>query len=136
MQPAHVEWTLGTFDSLRMYRQRYVTAPRLAPMLDLLVRDADHPRSIGFLHRRLESDLARIGAEVDQSVDDRLEAPPPCPADDALLALEQPGTAGTERRAALGATLDELAAAAGRLSDRIAARHFAHIALDARAILS
>jgi uncharacterized circularly permuted ATP-grasp superfamily protein/uncharacterized alpha-E superfamily protein len=136
MQAAQVEWTLGTFDSLRMYRQRYVTAPRLAPMLDLLVRDADHPRSIGFLHRRLESDLARIGAEVDQSVDDRLEAPPPCPADDELLALEQAGDAGSARREALGRSLDELASAAGRLSDRISARHFAHIALDARAILS
>ncbi len=136
MQPAQVEWTLGTFDSLRMYRQRYVTAPRLAPMLDLLVRDADHPRSIGFLHRRLEADLARIGAEVEQSVDDRLEAPPPCPPDEDLLALEQAGAAGSERRELLASSLDELAAAAARLSDRIAARHFAHIALDARAILS
>ncbi len=134
--PAHVEWALGTFDSVRLYRQRYMTSPRLAPMLDLLVRDADHPRSIGFLQRRLAADLAQVSAEIDQRVDGQLESPLPYLSDDELLALEQAGAAGSALREATATALDLLAAGAARLSDRIAACHFAHITLDARAILS
>ena len=43
-----VEWLLEVYDSHRIYRSRYVVAPRLGPMLDLLVRDSEHPRALAF----------------------------------------------------------------------------------------
>ncbi|MFG0211445.1 alpha-E domain-containing protein, partial [Streptococcus suis] len=56
-RPSHVEWLLEAYDSTRIYRSRYVVAPRLGPLLDLLVRDSEHPRALAFQSRAIARDL-------------------------------------------------------------------------------
>ena len=55
---ASVEWLLEACDSLVIYRSRYVAAPRLGPALDLLIRDAEHPRALAFQWNAMSRDLA------------------------------------------------------------------------------
>ena len=133
--PAHIEWLLEACDSLRVYRPRYTVAPRLAPLIDLLVRDAEHPRALGFQWHAITRDLTALsgflgGGEEHLAVR--------CPAlDDAqLLELEQETPAGDAARAALRAQLASLSAAAAQLSDRLSMRHFAHSQLHAHALAS
>jgi uncharacterized circularly permuted ATP-grasp superfamily protein/uncharacterized alpha-E superfamily protein len=59
-----LEMLLEIWDSVMTYRSRYLTAPRLAGVLDLLLCDESNPRSLGFqvsaLSRHMDS-LAAIG---------------------------------------------------------------------------
>ena len=60
----HVEWLLEAYDSIRIYRSRYVVAPRLGPMLDLLVRDSEHPRALAFQCRAIARDLEKLAEHL------------------------------------------------------------------------
>ena len=61
---SHVEWLLEAYDSTRIYRSRYVVAPRLGPMLDLLVSDAEHPRALAFQSRAIARDLETLATSL------------------------------------------------------------------------
>src|SRR3569833_4339600 len=61
---SHVEWLLEAYDSNRIYRARYVVAPRLGPMLDLLVRDPEHPRALAFQSRANARDLEIVNSSL------------------------------------------------------------------------
>lgn len=134
----HVEWLLEAFDAMRVYRSRYAISPQLGPALDLLLRDAEHPGALTFLSRALARDLAALsitlGATMDAVSDDMLEEPLPRLEDAELLLLEANTAEAWRARQALSGRLQALAAAAGRLSDRLSLRHFAHISLDSQAL--
>jgi len=130
----HVEWLLEAHDSLRVYRSRYSVTPRLGPVLDLLVRDREHPLALTFLSRALARDLEALAASLGTASEDMMEEEPPLLSDEDLLALECDGSQAAHARQLLAARFRNLASAAGALSDRISMRHFAHISLDSQAL--
>jgi uncharacterized circularly permuted ATP-grasp superfamily protein/uncharacterized alpha-E superfamily protein len=134
--PRQIEWLLEVFDSVRVYRARYVVAPRLGPMLDLLVRDAEHPRALAFQASAIASDLRALAAALGAEGEEALEAALPQLGDAELATLEGEEPAARAGRGALAARLEQLVEAAGALSDRLSLRHFSHINLAARALSS
>jgi uncharacterized circularly permuted ATP-grasp superfamily protein/uncharacterized alpha-E superfamily protein len=133
-QQSHIEWLLEACDSLRVYRPRYTVAPRLGPMLDLLIRDVEHPRALAFQAHAIARDLAVLAASLRGSSEVRLDEPIPALSDEELVALEAGDDTARQLREALAAHLHALGAAAAQLSDRISMRHFSHTNLDAQAL--
>ncbi len=132
-RPETVEWLLDVCDSLPIYRTRYLGAPRLSQMLNLLVYDDQHPIALAFQRRSIDrglDDLARaLNGERERGVPDM----PLLPAGAAEL-LDDPGTAGDEMRAELARQLAQVGGGAGELSDRLSRRYFALIDTDAHAL--
>jgi uncharacterized circularly permuted ATP-grasp superfamily protein/uncharacterized alpha-E superfamily protein len=133
-RPAHVEWLLEAYDSGRIYRSRYVVAPRLGPMLDLLVRDSEHPRALAFQWRAIARDLEKLATSLGITGELGLDEAIPQLTDSKLMDLEAEGTEAKEARDLMAGRLRSVSAAAGQLSDRLSLRHFSHISLDAQAL--
>jgi len=57
-----MELALELWDSVMTYRSRYLAAPRLAGVLDLLMLDEANPRSLAFQLAALAGHMDRIGA--------------------------------------------------------------------------
>jgi uncharacterized alpha-E superfamily protein len=60
---AVLEPVLEIADSVMTYRQRYFSAPRLAGVLDLLLRDESNPRSVIFQVNELGEHMAALVAD-------------------------------------------------------------------------
>ncbi len=135
-RPAHVEWLLEACDSLRVYRPRYAAPPRLGSMLDLLVRDTEHPRSLAFQCSALEHDLASLAASHLAGARERLSEPAPSLTDADLVAIEGHHAEAHGARASLALRLRSLREAAEQLSDRLSRRYFSHTRLDVQALAS
>jgi len=131
---SHVEWLLEAYDSNRIYRSRYVVAPRLGPMLDLLVRDSEHPRALAFQYRAIARDLETLNTSLGITGEMGLDEAIPQLTDARLNALEAEGADAEQARRAMADRLRALSRAAGQLSDRLSLRHFSHITLDAQAL--
>jgi uncharacterized alpha-E superfamily protein len=131
-QQTHVEWVLSACDSLRVYRPRYAVAPRLGPMLDLLVRDGEHPRAVRFQWQALAQDLSAFQAHNVGDFEGLCE-PLPSLSDADLVALEGPEA---QPRLALSRALRSQCESAERLSDRLSMRYFSHTRLDSHALAS
>ena len=131
---SHVEWLLEAYDSNRIYRSRYVVAPRLGPMLDLLVRDSEHPRALAFQCRAIARDLETLNTSLGITGEMGLDEAIPQLTDARLIALETEGTEAEQARRAMADRLRALSWAAGQLSDRLSLRHFSHITQDAQAL--
>ncbi|HTV79001.1 MAG TPA: circularly permuted type 2 ATP-grasp protein [Steroidobacteraceae bacterium] len=133
-QQGHVEWLLSACDSVRIYRPRYLAAPRLGPTLDLLIRDAEHPRALSFQWNAITRDTVRLARILHQEGADELDETIPALTDSQLLVLEGDGPAAAAARLQLAGRLQQLAAAAARFSDQLSMRHFSHTSLDAQAL--
>ena len=133
MRPNHIEWLLEACDSTVTYRSRYVAAPRLAPTLDLLIREVENPRALAFQCQAIARDLAHLAASLGGGEEGLRESVPTL-GDSELFALEAEGPVAAETRRSLAARLHALAAAAGELSDRLSMRYFSHTGLGARAL--
>jgi uncharacterized alpha-E superfamily protein len=131
---SHVEWLLEAYDSTRIYRSRYVVAPRLGPMLDLLVRDSEHPRALAFQWRAISRDLETLATSLGITGELGLDEAIPQLTDAKLMALESDGAEAVQARQSMAERLRALSWAAGQLSDRLSLRHFSHITLDAQAL--
>jgi uncharacterized circularly permuted ATP-grasp superfamily protein/uncharacterized alpha-E superfamily protein len=131
---SHVEWLLEAYDSTRIYRSRYVVAPRLGPMLDLLVRDSEHPRALAFQWRAIARDLEILATSLGITGELGLDEAIPQLTDAKLMALESDGADAVQARQSMAERLRALSWAAGQLSDRLSLRHFSHITLDAQAL--
>jgi len=125
-EAATLDWLLELADSIITYRMRYLSAPQLIPSLDLVLFDAANPHAVLFQVRELARELATIAEDEAigmQRIDERLSA---CD----LGALEESLFGAAAHADALGGIADvlaETAAAARAISDRLAARHFAHV---------
>jgi uncharacterized circularly permuted ATP-grasp superfamily protein/uncharacterized alpha-E superfamily protein len=131
---SHVEWLLEAYDSTRIYRSRYVVAPRLGPMLDLLVRDSEHPRALAFQWRAIARDLETLATSLGITGELGLDEAIPQLSDAKLMALESEGAEAVQARQSMADRLRALSWAAGQLSDRLSLRHFSHITQDAQAL--
>ena len=130
----YVEWLLEACDSLIIYRSRYVASPRLAPTLDLLIRDIQHPRALAFQCEAIGRDLASLATSLGGQAVEGLSSAVPYLDDAALFALEADTADAAEERLQLAHQLRGLASAAAQLSDRVSMRHFSHTGADARAL--
>jgi uncharacterized circularly permuted ATP-grasp superfamily protein/uncharacterized alpha-E superfamily protein len=131
---SHVEWLLEAYDSTRIYRSRYVVAPRLGPMLDLLVRDPEHPRALAFQWRAIARDLEILASSLGITGEIGLDEAIPQLSDAKLMALEAEGAEAAHARQSMAERLRALSWSAGQLSDRLSLRHFSHIAQSAQAL--
>ena len=129
-----IEWLLDAYDSSRVYRSRYVASPCLGLMLDLLVRDVEHPRAIAFLCSAIAQDVEALGQLLHGVADHLATVQYPTLTDAQLLELECASAPGQEARRALAAQLRAVAAGAGELSDRLSLRHFSHVSFDSHAL--
>ena len=71
----YLDRMLELADSFMTYRSRYVSAPRLVPVLDLLLVDESNPRSVAFQLGALDDHvkhLPRLGDTLDRSPEQRL----------------------------------------------------------------
>jgi uncharacterized alpha-E superfamily protein len=105
-------------------------------MLDLLVRDAEHPRALAFQGRAIAGDLAALAVALGTESEGALDAALPRLGDAELAALEGEEPAARAARHSVAVRLETLVSAASALSDRLSLRHFSHINLDARALSS
>jgi uncharacterized alpha-E superfamily protein len=129
-----VEWLLDIAGSTITYRTRYLATPRLGPALDLLVRDGSNPRALAFQVLAIQDLLQRLAKSLGATGERTLESQFPQWLQPLLEidlgTLEGEGHGAQAARSAFASGLDSLAAAAGRLSDVLASRHFSHVKSD------
>jgi uncharacterized circularly permuted ATP-grasp superfamily protein/uncharacterized alpha-E superfamily protein len=136
LQQGELEWLLDVGGLSITYRTRYVATPQLAPVLQLLIFEQTSPRALAFQWRVLRdalSDLAQsLGAPAEQGLEDPMGQLSAI----GTAGVEEEGERGAQRRGLLAAGLSELAAAAGRQSDRLALRHFTLVDVDLHMVVS
>jgi uncharacterized alpha-E superfamily protein len=137
--PATLEWLLELADSIITYRMRYLSAPQLIPVLDLIVCDPANPHALAFQVNELRAHLRAVDAAFGGSsaqefaaIEARLAA---CD-----LSVFETSLFGERLRddaaAGFAAMLAEIADSARKVSDTIAFHHFAHVAAASQATLS
>jgi len=132
-EPAHdgsLALVLELADSFMTYRTRYLAAPQLAPMLDLVLLDESNPRSVAYQIQSLSmaaSRMPRPGRDAHLSEDERVLTA--LGADIRLVQLDDVcAEDASGHRAQLEALLARLDAQLAALSDAISRIYFAHAA--------
>jgi uncharacterized circularly permuted ATP-grasp superfamily protein/uncharacterized alpha-E superfamily protein len=136
VRQGELEWLLDVGGVSITYRTRYVSTPKLAPVLQLLVFDEGSPRALCFQWSAIRDALADLAESVgvtpeepfEQAIAQLIEAAA------SAAGAEEESEAGAERRQLLAAALAELAAAAARASDRLVSRHFSLVDLDLQTV--
>jgi uncharacterized circularly permuted ATP-grasp superfamily protein/uncharacterized alpha-E superfamily protein len=136
LNQSELEWLLDVGGVSITYRTRYVSLPQLAPVLRLLIFDETSPRALAFQWTAIRHTLADLGESLGAVPDEQLEEPVAQLAAIGTSAAEDDGEHGAARRQLISAALSVLAAAAGRLSDRLALRHFSLVDLDVHTVAS
>jgi uncharacterized alpha-E superfamily protein len=103
-------------------------------MLDLLVRDAAHPRALAFQWHAIAGDLGALAGALGVRGESGLEEAMPQISDADLMMLEGDDPEALAARDAMAERLRSMAWAASLLSDRLSLRHFSHISLDMHAL--
>jgi uncharacterized alpha-E superfamily protein len=138
IRQGELEWLLDVGGVSITYRTRYVSSPKLAPVLQLLVFDDSSPRALCFQWTAILNgleDLARsTGASPEdpfgQAIAQLVEATA------SIAGAEEDSDADIERRQRMSHALAELASAAARASDRLVSRHFSLVELDLQTVAS
>ena len=126
-----LEWLLEWTDTEVVYRSRYLVAPEWLPVLDLLLRDETHPRSVAFQAKGLADCLEKLrGANPSVSPEHAQEIF--TPAHQSLIHLSD--DALSPESPALAKVLADLRHAAHQVSDELTLRYFTHAA--SRSVLS
>ncbi|MGO9513329.1 MAG: circularly permuted type 2 ATP-grasp protein [Steroidobacteraceae bacterium] len=131
---SELEWLLDIGDSTITYRTRYLALPRLDSTIDLLVFDQSNPRALAFQWHAIQFSLVRIAASLGGSPDDILDETVASVEELQLLAIDGDSAHAMRARQALAEQLCALAAAAGKLSDRLSLKHFSHIDVETRTV--
>jgi uncharacterized circularly permuted ATP-grasp superfamily protein/uncharacterized alpha-E superfamily protein len=122
-----LEWLLDIGDSTITYRTRYLSLPRLAATVDLLVFDQSNPRALSFQWHAIEQSLAQIAASLGGLPDDTLRDAVAAVQGLELYALDGDSSRAERARQTLSRQLEGLGTAAGLLSDRLSLKHFSLI---------
>jgi uncharacterized alpha-E superfamily protein len=122
-----LEWLLGINGSTVAYRARYMSAPRLAPTLELLIKDEENSRSLAFQHKTIRSVSAAISTSLHAPVDNALDEPLRAMCEIDLGALEGEGRGAIYARSVMNDALVSVAEAAGQMGERLSHRYFAHV---------
>ncbi|MBI3368888.1 MAG: circularly permuted type 2 ATP-grasp protein [Burkholderiales bacterium] len=122
---------LGLFDSVITYRAQFQARREVLPLLNLLVRDTDNPRSLAWVARTMRDRLRKL-ARLDAVWAAEATAGLPEPEAWSLDALSPVDADG--RHTALIDTLEDAGRAARALSDEITRHLFAHAATADRTV--
>lgn len=131
---SELEWLLDIGDSTITYRTRYLAAPRLGPVIDLLVFDQTNPRALAFQWHALEYSLVRVAASLGGAPDDTLDEAVGLVEEMQLSAIEGDSPRAVRARQGLAEQLSALGLAAGRLSDRLSLKYFSLIDTEIRTV--
>jgi uncharacterized circularly permuted ATP-grasp superfamily protein/uncharacterized alpha-E superfamily protein len=131
---SELEWLLDIGDSTITYRTRYLAAPRLGPVIDLLVFDQTNPRALAFQWHALEYSLVRVAASLGGAPDDTLDEAVGLVEEMQLSAIEGDSPRAVRARQGLAEQLSGLGLAAGRLSDRLSLKYFSLIDTELRTV--
>ncbi|NMY43642.1 circularly permuted type 2 ATP-grasp protein [Pseudomonas sp. WS 5013] len=125
-----LEWLLELGNSIITYRTRYLAAPQLIPVLDLLLLDEQNPHAVLFQLRQLLRSLGRLEEGFDFHAGPSLGELASKLAIFRLGSLESPLFGSSGQRAVLGGLADlllQIAEVSGRVSDQLALRFFVHV---------
>ncbi|MDC7823602.1 circularly permuted type 2 ATP-grasp protein [Pseudomonas sp. BLCC-B13] len=125
-----LEWLLELGNSIITYRTRYLAAPQLIPVLDLLLLDEQNPHAVLFQLRQLLRSLERLEEGFDFRAGPALGELASKLAAFRLGSLESPLFGSSGQRAVLGGLADlllQIAEVSGRVSDQLALRFFVHV---------
>lgn len=125
-----LEWLLELGNSIITYRTRYLAAPQLIPVLDLLLLDEQNPHAVLFQLRQLLRSLERLEEGFDFRAGPTLGELASKLAAFRLGSLESPLFGSSGQRAVLGGLADlllQIAEVSGRVSDQLALRFFVHV---------
>lgn len=125
-----LEWLLELGNSIITYRTRYLAAPQLIPVLDLLLLDEQNPHAVLFQLRQLLRSLERLEEGFDFHAGPSLGELASKLAAFRLGSLESPLFGSSGQRAVLGGLADlllQIAEVSGRVSDQLALRFFVHV---------
>jgi uncharacterized circularly permuted ATP-grasp superfamily protein/uncharacterized alpha-E superfamily protein len=122
-RPRALEWLLDACGSLAVYRARYV-APRLGPVVQLLVSDVRHPAALAFQHDSIRRDLLELARSLGTAAERGIGQALPHRSATELWHLEAEDAPAESARAALGDELMAFSRAVGDFSDRLSMRHF------------
>src|SRR5690606_29680468 len=124
LQDIRLDWLLELTDSIITYRSRYSRQPELLAVVDLVVFDERNPHSVLFqlqallrYSRRLAKELSEIPLDLLDQEFQTMDS----------FGLWQFETQPDEACASLAAHLDDVATAAGALSDVLGMRYFTHV---------
>ena len=128
---AALEWLLELGNSIITYRSRYLAAPQLIPVLDLLLFDEQNPHSLSFQLQMVERSLVALDERFATPLEHSLTLLAGQLAAFDLGSLDARTLFGESGVQAvlhgLANLLQAVSRAAGELSDRLALRHFAHV---------
>lgn len=116
---------LGLFDSLITYRAQFQGRREVLPLLHLVVRDTDNPRSLAWVARTMRERLRKL-ARQEASWADQVTSDLPVPENWSLDELAVADAQGEHVR--LIELLEQCSAGARRLSDDIGRQLFARVA--------
>jgi uncharacterized circularly permuted ATP-grasp superfamily protein/uncharacterized alpha-E superfamily protein len=131
---SELEWLLDIGDSTITYRTRYLAAPRLGSVIDVLVFDQTNPRALAFQWHALEYSLVRVAASLGGAPDDTLDEAVGLVEEMELSAIEGDSPRAVRARQGLAEQLSGLGLAAGRLSDRLSLKYFSLIDAETRTV--
>jgi uncharacterized circularly permuted ATP-grasp superfamily protein/uncharacterized alpha-E superfamily protein len=131
---SELEWLLDIGDSTITYRTRYLAAPRLGPVIDVLVFDQTNPRALAFQWHALEYSLVRVAASLGGAPDDTLDDAVGLVEEMQLSDIEGVSARAARARQGLAEQLSGLSIAAGRLSDRLSLKYFSLIDVEIRTV--
>jgi uncharacterized alpha-E superfamily protein len=136
MRQAELDWLLDIAGVSITYRTRYVSTPQLGPALQLLIFEDGSPRALAYQWRKIGRTLSDLAKSIGALSDPELEEPAAQLRAVGTEGIEEEGELGAERRRLMSAALIALAAAAGRVSDRIALRYFSLVDSDVHSVAS
>jgi uncharacterized alpha-E superfamily protein len=122
-----LEWLLDVSGSVITYRTRYLSTPRMRPVLELLVVDTANPRALAFHWQGVNTLLGEISRTFDMQLDDSMNVPMQA-LTDAVYGGNLDGRDARARlaRQRVSEAAAEFSLAVDKLSDRLATRYFSH----------
>lgn len=123
---SELEWWLDIAGSTVAYRTHNLDRARLAPVLHLMIRDAQNPRGIGFHSAQIGAILAGLPMRDTTAFDDAFARAASAVDETDFGVLEGGGYTAARARQELAQRLMAVADSASRLSDRLSMRHFSH----------
>lgn len=136
VRQGELEWLLDVGGVSITYRTRYVSSPKLGPVLQLLVFDDSSPRALCYQWTAIARGLADLARSTGAAAEDpfgtaiaRLVS-----AAASIAGIEDEGETAMDQRQRMSTALAELAAAAARASDRLVSRHFSLVEMDLQTV--
>ncbi|HKE93730.1 MAG TPA: circularly permuted type 2 ATP-grasp protein [Povalibacter sp.] len=129
---SELEWWLDITGSTIAYRTRNLERARLASVLQLLIRDGQNPRGLGFQCADVRDTVAQLLASGGLAAEECFGPALTGIAETDFGVLEGSGYTAVAARQEFSRQLLGVAEAATQLSDRLSMRHFSHTEEDLR----